>query len=98
MKKVLMKILPLLFFVMFTAVTAQAAVTLLDKEGMSFTTDAFFNTFYVYSSSDNDITGVDRDQSRVKMGFLPNYIGFNFSKQLDNMKVGGRSSFWVTLK
>lgn len=97
MKKVLMKVLPLLCFVMFTAVTAQAAVTLLDKDGMSFTTDAFFNTFYVYSSSDNEISGVDRDQSRVKMGFLPNYIGFNFSKQLDTMKVGGRSSFWVTI-
>jgi hypothetical protein len=97
MKKVLMKILPLLFFVMFTAVTAQAAITLYDKEEMTFTTDAFFNTFYVYSSSDNEISGVDRDQSRVKMGFLPNYLGFNFSKQLDNMKVGGRSSFWVTI-
>ena len=97
MKKVLMKVLPLLLFVMFTAVTAQAAITLYDKEEMTFTTDAFFNTFYVYSSSDNEISGVDRDQSRVKMGFLPNYLGFNFSKQLDNMKVGGRSSFWVTI-
>jgi len=76
---------------------ASAAITLYDNEGMSFTTDAFFNTFYVYSSSDNEISGVDRDQSRVKMGFLPNYIGFNFSKQLDDMKIGGRSSFWVTI-
>lgn len=97
MKKVLMKVLPLLCFVMFTAVTAQAAITLYDKEEMTFTTDAFFNTFYVYSSSDNEISGVDRDQSRVKMGFLPNYLGFNFSKQLETMKVGGRSSFWVTI-
>ncbi len=97
MKKVLMKVVPLLFFIMFTAVSTQAAITLYDKDEMSFTTDAFFNTFYVYSSSDNEISGVDRDQSRVKMGFLPNYIGFNFSKQLDTMKVGGRSSFWVTI-
>ena len=87
-----------------SSVPASAAVTLLDKDGMSVTTDAFFNTFYVYSSSDkNDdyeklLGGEDRDQSRVKMGFLPNYIGFNFSKQVDDsMKVGGRSSFWVTI-
>lgn len=93
--------------VLAISVPASAAVTLLDKDGMSVTTDAFFNTFYVYSSSDkNDeaeagesayIAQIDRDQSRVKMGFLPNYLGFNFSKQLDNMKIGGRSSFWVTI-
>ena len=98
MKKVLLKIaVPLLVLSMFTVGTAQAAFTLYDQDGATFTTDAFFNTFYVYSSSDNEISGVDRDQSRVKMGFLPNYIGFNFSKQLDTMKVGGRSSFWVTI-
>jgi hypothetical protein len=85
------------------SVPASAAVTLFDKDGMTVSTDAFFNTFYVYSSSDKDDEMVerlgidDRDQSRVKMGFLPNYIGFNFSKKLDNMTVGGRSSFWVTI-
>jgi hypothetical protein len=103
--------------VLAVSVPASAAVTLLDKDGMTVTTDAFFNTFYVYSSSDkNSADGKrsiwprswrrafegknidrDRDQSRVKMGFLPNYIGFNFSKKLDNMTVGGRSSFWVTI-
>lgn len=98
MKKVLLQIaVPLLILSMFTVGTAQAAFTLYDQDGATFTTDAFFNTFYVYSSSDNEISGVDRDQSRVKMGFLPNYIGFNFGKQLDTMKVGGRSSFWVTI-
>jgi hypothetical protein len=97
MKKVLMKILPLLLFVMFTAVTAQAAITLYDKEETSFTVDGFFNTFYVYSSSDNDIGDTSRDQSRIKMGFLPNYIGFNFTKHVDNLKLGGRSSFWVSI-
>ena len=82
---------------------ASAAITLYDKEGLTFTTDGSFNTFYVFSSSDkNDemeaFLGLpDRDQSRVKMGFLPNWIGFNFSKQLGNYKVGGRSSFWVTI-
>ncbi|MBW2518901.1 MAG: porin [Deltaproteobacteria bacterium] len=84
--------------VLALSLPVSAAVTLYDTDGMSVTTDAFFNTFYVYSSSDKDEElGEDRDQSRVKMGFLPNYIGFNFSKQLDNMKVGGRSSFWVTI-
>jgi hypothetical protein len=98
MRKVLLKIAaPLLVLSMFAAGTAQAAFTLYDQDGATFTTDAFFNTFYVYSSSDNEISGVDRDQSRVKMGFLPNYIGFNFSKKLDTMTVGGRSSFWVTI-
>jgi len=98
MRKVLLKIaVPLLVLSMFAAGTAQAAFTLYDQNGATFTSDAFFNTFYVYSSSDNEISGVDRDQSRVKMGFLPNYIGFNFSKKLDNMTVGGRSSFWVTI-
>ena len=98
MRKVLLKIAaPLLVLSMFAVGTAQAAFTLYDQNGATFTTDAFFNTFYVYSSSDNEISGVDRDQSRVKMGFLPNYIGFNFSKKLDTMTVGGRSSFWVTI-
>jgi hypothetical protein len=97
-RKVLLKIAaPLLVLSMFAVGTAQAAFTLYDQNGATFTTDAFFNTFYVYSSSDNEISGVDRDQSRVKMGFLPNYIGFNFSKKLDKMTVGGRSSFWVTI-
>lgn len=97
-RKVLLKIAAaLLVLSMFAVGTAQAAFTLYDQNGATFTTDAFFNTFYVYSSSDNEISGVDRDQSRVKMGFLPNYIGFNFSKKLDNMTVGGRSSFWVTI-
>ena len=31
------------------------------------------------------------------MGFLPNYIGFNFSKQVGDLKLGGRSSFWVSI-
>lgn len=83
--------------VLAISVPASAAFTLYDKEEASVSVDAFFNTFYVHSSSDNEISGVDREQSRVKMGFLPNYIGFNFSKQVDDMKVGGRSSFWVTI-
>ncbi|MBW2504675.1 MAG: hypothetical protein JRE16_08915, partial [Deltaproteobacteria bacterium] len=78
--------------VLALSLPVSAAVTLYDTDGMSVTTDAFFNTFYVYSSSDKNSAyeslvdddgnqiAPDRDQSRIKMGFLPNYIGFNFSK------------------
>ncbi|OMH32645.1 porin [Motiliproteus sp. MSK22-1] len=39
----------------------------------------------------------DEKQSRVRMGFLPNWIGFNVTKEIDTLKLGGRSSFWVTI-
>jgi len=89
--------------VLAVSVPASAAVTFYDKEGMTISTDASFNTFYVYSDSDKNsameaILGVpDRKQSRVKMGFLPNWVGFNFNKDLGDMKIGGRSSFWVSI-
>jgi len=81
---------------------ASAAITLYDQEGTSFSTDGSFNTFYVFSDSDKNVAAEalgakDRQQSRVKMGFLPNWIGFNFSKQVGDLKLGGRSSFWVTI-
>jgi predicted porin len=85
------------FLVLAISVPASAAITLYDKEGMTFSTDGSFNTFYVYSDSDNEIAGSDRDQSRVKMGFLPNWIGFNFSKEAGALTLGGRSSFWVSI-
>jgi hypothetical protein len=89
--------------VLAISVPASAGITLYDKEGTTFSTDGSFNTFYVYSDSDKNaemeaLLGVpDRQQSRVKMGFLPNWIGFNFSKQIGDLKLGGRSSFWVTI-
>ena len=89
--------------VLAISVPASAEITLYDKEGTTFSTDGSFNTFYVYSESDKNaemeaLLGVpDREQSRVKMGFLPNWIGFNFSKQVGDLKLGGRSSFWVTI-
>ena len=81
---------------------ASAAITLYDKDGTTFATDGSFNTFYVYSDSNKNAAaeatiGPDRQQSRIKMGFLPNWIGFNFSKQVDGLKLGGRSSFWVNI-
>ncbi|WP_320055939.1 porin [Desulfuromonas thiophila] len=95
-------ILPLLVFLLFAS-SACAAITLYEVEGTTFSADGSFNTFYVYSDSDKNAAmeaaiGVgDREQSRVKMGFLPNWIGFNFSKQIGDLKLGGRSSFWVTI-
>jgi hypothetical protein len=31
------------------------------------------------------------------MGFLPNWIGFTMGKQIDDLKLGARSSFWVSI-
>jgi len=97
--------------VLAISVPASAAITLYDKDGTTFSTDGSFNTFYVYSDSDKNAAmeaAVDPDtgeflfqesrkQSRVKMGFLPNWIGFNFSKKVGSLDLGGRSSFWVTI-
>ncbi|MAY43583.1 MULTISPECIES: porin [unclassified Neptuniibacter] len=71
---------------------ASAAIELYNQDGTTFSADGHFNAFYV--NTDDDTAG---DQSRVRMGFLPNWIGFNVSKQIDDLKVGGRSSFWVTI-
>lgn len=78
--------------VLFLGTLACASYPLYDKDGATFSTDGSFNTFYVYSDDDSG-----QKQSRVKMGFLPNYIGFNFAKQVGDLKLGGRSSFWVTI-
>ena len=77
---------------------ASAEIVLYDKNDTTFSTDGYFNAFYVNSDVDRDDSlNLDRKQSRVKMGFLPNYIGFNFGKQVDGLKLGGRSSLWVTI-
>ena len=79
------------------AASANGAVTIYDDaEVATVSVDASINTFYVNSSIDGGPNG-DREQSRVKMGFLPNWLGMSFSKQVGDMKVGGRSSFWVTI-
>lgn len=71
---------------------ASAAIELYNQDGTTFSADGHFNAFYVQTDEENG-----KDQSRVRMGFLPNWIGFNVSKQIDDLKVGGRSSFWVTI-
>lgn len=76
---------------------ASAGLNLYDKDDTTFSTDGLINTFYVHSQVDDIDDTLDRTQSRVKMGFLPNYIGFNFGKQIDGLKLGARSSFWVSI-
>ncbi|ADP98950.1 conserved hypothetical protein, secreted [Marinobacter adhaerens HP15] len=72
---------------------ANAAVELYNQDGTSFSVDGYFNAFYVNrDDKQNDV----RD-SRIKMGFLPNTIGFNFSKDIGDLTLGGRSSFWTTI-
>ncbi|WP_286238435.1 porin [Neptuniibacter halophilus] len=72
---------------------ASAAIELYNQDGTTFSADGHFNAFYVHT--DNDAN--NEEQSRVRMGFLPNYIGFNVGKEVDGLKLGGRSSFWVTI-
>lgn len=83
-----------------TAFNANAALEIYENDGMSFSADGLVNAFYANSSIEKtDANGAtsDRDQSRVRTGFLPNNIGFNFSNQLSDMKIGMRSSFWVSI-
>lgn len=76
---------------------ASAEIMLYDKDQTTFSTDGYINAFYVNSDIDRAGEQYDRRQSRVKMGFLPNTLGFNMTRQIDDLKLGGRSSFWVTI-
>ncbi|WP_256661018.1 MULTISPECIES: porin [unclassified Pseudomonas] len=76
---------------------AAAEIVLYDQDQTTFSTDGYVNAFYVNSDVDRDGEQFDRRQARVKMGFLPNWIGFNMGKQVDDLKLGARSSFWVTI-
>lgn len=72
---------------------AHAAIDLYDEDGTSFSVDGYFNAFYV----NRDDKVAETRNSDVKMGFLPNTIGFNFSKDMGELTLGGRSSFWTTI-
>lgn len=76
---------------------ANAAIELYNEGTTKASIDTSFNTFYVSTDTDNELSGNDRDQSRVKMGFLPNWVGFTFEKELNGLKLGGRSSFWISI-
>lgn len=78
---------------MGTSVGVNAAVELYNQDGTSFSVDGYFNAFYV--NRDDKVS--DTRNSDVKMGFLPNTIGFNFSKKVGDLTMGGRSSFWSTI-
>lgn len=83
-----------------TTFNTNAAVEIYEKDGMSFSTDGLVNVFYSNSSIDEtNAAGIESDhtQSRVRTGFLPSNIGFNFTNQLSAIKIGMRSSFWVSL-
>ncbi len=77
--------------------SAFAEIVLYDQDDTTFSTDGYVNAFYVNSDVDRAGDQFDRRQSRVKMGFLPNYIGFNMGKKIDGLQLGARASFWVTI-
>ncbi len=76
-----------------TTLPAMAEITLYESDNTSVKVDVLLNTFYV--NADDDVA--DKQESRVKIGFLPNILGFNFSNQMSNgLKLGGRVSFWTS--
>ena len=86
--------------ILVSSFASQAAVEIYNKDGTTFSADGLINIFYVNSNIEaTDALGSvsERDQSRVKMGFLPNNIGFGYGKQLDDLKIEVRSSFWVSV-
>lgn len=91
-KKLMLKLCPVALSVLM-ATQAQAGITLYDQDNTSFSADGHFNAFF--TATDNKET--NEKQQRVRMGFLPNYIGFNVKKQAGDLTLGGRSSFWVTI-
>ncbi|MEH6473142.1 MAG: porin [Halopseudomonas sp.] len=94
--KWLKKILPAAVVLGMSA-QAGAAITLYEADETSFSVDGLLNTFLVSSETDDLVADTTTKQSRVMMGFLPNYIGFNYAKQAGDLKLGARSSFWVTI-
>ncbi|QTP60187.1 porin [Billgrantia antri] len=77
--------------------TAQAEITLFEGDSTRFSADGYINAFYVNTEVDAADSRFDRRQSRVKMGFLPNWIGFNASREVGALTLAARSSFWVTI-
>lgn len=99
-KKAVTSLLPLALasaVAMTLSQSAMAEIVIYDQDDTTFSTDGYVNAFFVNSDIDHEGDLNDRRQSRVKMGFLPNWIGFNFGKQVGDLKLGARSSFWVTI-
>ena len=96
-KNLPLRLLPVFILGLGLSPFADAEIMLYDKDDTTFSTDGYINAFYVNSNVDRAGDQYDRRQARVKMGFLPNYLGFNMSKQVDDLKLGARASFWVTI-
>lgn len=96
-KNVPLRLLPAFIVGLGLSPFADAEIMLYDKDETTFSTDGYINAFYVNSDVDRAGEQYDRRQSRVKMGFLPNYLGFYMTKQVDDLKLGARASFWVTI-
>ena len=94
--KKLWRSVPLALAVAFSN-SAMAGISLYDQDGTTFSVDGYFNAFYTYQDSEDKVADTHTKTSRVRMGFLPNYIGFNVGKQVGDLSVGGRSSFWVSI-
>ena len=75
--------------------SAMAEIVLYDENDTTFSTDGYFNTS-TFTATWSGRRAVRSQAVPVKMGFLPNWIGFNFGKQVGDLKLGG-SSFWVTI-
>jgi len=83
---------------------AMAAVEVYNEDGTTLSFDASFNAFYATSDVDtvtrfadgSDPTSSSRTQARIRSGFLPNWLGATFSRDVGNFKLGGRASFWVS--
>ncbi|MCG6658196.1 porin [Halomonas campisalis] len=80
-----------------TTHAAQAEIVLYESDDTSFSADGYINVFYANTDVDLPGSDFDRRQSRVKMGFLPNWIGFNAKRQVGGLELMARSSFWVTI-
>ncbi|MEE4279225.1 MAG: porin [Halieaceae bacterium] len=79
---------------------AMAAVEVYNEDGTTLSFDASFNAFFSSTSTETEVDNVQtasRDQARVRSGFLPNWFGANFTKDVGNFKLGGRASFWVSI-
>ena len=96
-KKLPLRLLPVFLVGLGLSPFASAEIMLYDKAETTFSTDGYITAFYVNSNVDRAGDQYDGRQARVKMGFLPNYLGFNMTKQVDDLKLGARASFWVTI-
>jgi hypothetical protein len=84
---------------LFASSSSYAEIDLYDKNNTKVSVDAFLSAFYVNTDSDfSDPARIDKEQSRIRIGYVPNWIGFNFSTTTDSgLTLGARSSFWVSV-